>query len=222
MLDHLLTTTQPQSVGLLFALVSIHAFETCTAYIGPAYLQASEPFVCEVFMKNSVAGFELSPDQCFNLHRSLYVLCGAGHIWDTKLDKYHRIDLGMTPFHSNPNLLYLLIDGNVEETSGSHVDDLKTCIYRMFWHFLGNQAKESKWEKRLNFLLRLHISSWTKSEGRGFNIDENNYIRRLKVIPLDASFRNLRAVVSLLNFTARAKNWRKNERSRKNLGSKIE
>lgn len=107
-----------------------------------AYLQSAAPHMREMYIANPTPEFELSENQCFKLLKLLYGLCGAGDLWWETLDRYHREDLNMRPFRSDPAFHRLLGDKTLHGISGIYSDDMLRAGDQHFKHI----AKLT-WEK---------------------------------------------------------------------------
>lgn len=117
-----------------------------------------------MFIKNPVAEFEFSLDQCLKLLRALYGLCDVGDLWHTTLDEHYRLDLGMAPFRADPALYYLLTDGKSRRMSESHVDELLRCGDNKFGRLCRGTSKRFELKQGSKFLFAL----------TGFVLDKDN------------------------------------------------
>ena len=194
MMVHSSTTLQPQSIHLLLALAASFGFDTWTSDIHQAYLQTSEPLQREVFIKNAAAEFELSPDQCLKLLRPLYGLCDAGDLWHTTLHKHYRLDLGMAPFKTDPALYYWIVDGILKGMSGSHVDDLLRWGDKDFRELSKGTSDRFEMTEESNFPTEFTGFVLEKDDEGNMIINQNNYLRELQCLPLDASFSTFRSM----------------------------
>lgn len=194
MMVHSSTTLQPQSVRLLLALAGIFGFDLWTADIRQAYLQASEPLERDFFIRNPVAELELSPEQCLKLLRPLYGLCDAGDLWQTTLDKHHRLELGMTPFKIDPALYYILCNGILQGLSGSYVDDLLRCGDDNFRKL--SQRTNERFDMAEESILPTEFTGFVLDRDKAGNvfIDQNAYLKKLECLPQDASFSHFRSM----------------------------
>lgn len=93
MMVHSSQTLQASSIRLLLALAMAQGLDVWTAEVRQAYLQSSEPLLREVFIKDPVPEFELTPGQCLQLLLPLYGLCESGDLWHRTVDEHHRSEL---------------------------------------------------------------------------------------------------------------------------------
>lgn len=78
---------QPSSVRLLLSLAMVQGFDVWKADVRKAYLESSEKLLRDVFIKDPVPEFELTPEQCRQLFIPLYGIRESGRLWDGTLDQ---------------------------------------------------------------------------------------------------------------------------------------
>ena len=194
MMVHSALTLQPQSVRLLLALSAMLDFNTWVSDVKQAYLQSSEPISREIFIEKVVPEFELEPHQCLQLVKPLYGLCESGDLWHQTLDTHHREDLGMKPLRSDPVLYTLIVNGRLRGLSGGYVDDV---IRAGDAHFQKVALKtREKFEMAEDKKLPCTFTGFSLSpdENGGFIQDQHQYLRKLELLPLDATFSEFRSM----------------------------
>lgn len=100
-------------------------------------------------------------------------ICSAGHLWHTKLDKNHRLNLGMKLFQTNPDLYYLLIDGTFKEMYGSHFDDLIRGRDKTVRQRPRQKAMNVKWRRSPKFLFHSLVSSYKNTRKEALSSTKN-------------------------------------------------
>ncbi len=115
MIVHSTQTVQTSSTRLLLSLASILGFRVWTADVTQAYLKSGKPLQREIFIRNPAEDFELKPEECLKLIRTLYGLCESGDLWFETLDNNLREDLGMVSMKTDP-ALYLQVKDGIQQS----------------------------------------------------------------------------------------------------------
>lgn len=86
----LAVTFQAISARLVLALASIFGFDVWSSDVKLGYLQSTEPFVRRFLIKNIPPGFELTPNERFELLPPLCELSDSGELCHLTLHKKPR------------------------------------------------------------------------------------------------------------------------------------
>ena len=141
----------------------------------------------KIFIANPASEFQLSPEECLELLKSIYDLADPGDEWHRTLDDHVQIDLKMTPIIIDPSLYCQFEDDQIVGINGSYVDDLlqagtneqQTHADATFERFetTGNQQAPFTFAG-------MHI---TESDNI-YHIDLDFYMSKIEQIPSDAEF----------------------------------
>ena len=146
------------------------------------------PVLCDESRSNSGPEYELDPSQCLKLLKPLYNLCESRDMWHATLDKHHIDDLEMEPLRSNPGLYVLMADELLKVISEVYVDHLIRTGDKSFKKLCSKT--EEKFDMAENQPLPCIFTGFSLSQATPGTIvqDQHEYLRKLKELPLDASF----------------------------------
>lgn len=85
-----------------------------------------------MFVKTNAAEFELRPDQCLKLLRTLYGLCESGDLRYETFAEHCKGDLKLQSMRSDQALRYLKDGRKSHEFCGAYVDDLLSAGDEVF------------------------------------------------------------------------------------------
>lgn len=202
MIVHSASALQAQNVGLLLALTMLLDFDIWTSDVRQAYLQSCGPLSCQIYNQNTVPEFELQRSQCLQLIKPLCGLAESGEIWHKTLDEHHRTELDMEASRSDP-ALYLHVKGEVlKRLSGGYIDDIVRAGDSDFLKF-AERTKE-KFDKVDGQTLPCNFTGFSISRNEDENIVQCHhvYLKKLKKLPLDATYTSFRSMKMKLAWLA--------------------
>lgn len=194
MMVHSVQTLQPSSIRLLLALAAMHGFDVWTSDVRQAYLQSAVPLMRDIYIRDTVPEFELSPDQCLQLLKPLYGLCDSGDLWFKTLDDHHRNDLDMSPMRSDPALYAKMVEGMLKGLSGTYVDDMMRAGDQKFRKLA--RVTSEKFEMAEDETPPCTFTGFRLSKGADSKLEMNQdaYVSNLTTLPSDATFSNFASV----------------------------
>ena len=142
--------------------------------------------------------FGLDEDEILELLKPIYGMTDAGHYWGVTVDRHVKHDLGLVPLLGDPSLYVKRNEEDLDGLLGMYVDDsfiggndsmqeLTKLSLKKF------DSKERVWD---NFeFFGTSIQSYADGS---FSVTQQEYTKKLKPIPQEASFACFRSYRSVL------------------------
>jgi transposase InsO family protein len=199
-LIHNSTTLKHQSVRLILALASVFGFDLWSSDVNQAYLQSAEKLQRDIFIRPEE--LDLGPDELLQLVLPLYGITESGDYWGETLTEHHIKDQQMTQTKQDFSLFFKHVGETLVGLSGAFVDDL---IRAGTLHFKENsqETTENRFDIKPPITNEFTFAGFdieTKADHR--KISQNDYIRRLKLVPSTCDFESFRTVRAKLQWAS--------------------
>ena len=198
---HNITTLRQSSTRIIVSVSAIKGFRLFSHDVRQAYLQSEDKLTRKVFLlpkKMDLKYFGLCEEDIFELLKPIYGMTDAGDYWGVTVDRHAKQDLGLVPLLGDPSLYVKRNEEDVDGLLGMYVDDV----------FLGGNVEMQRLteltlkrfdsKKRVWDNIEFFGTSIQTEDGGLFSITQEQYIKRLKPIPMDASFQSFRSFRSVL------------------------
>ncbi len=189
-LVHDSTPARQSSVRLLVAMAAIMGFEVWTEDISQAYLQSASELLREVDLKPNRQQ-KVPAGYVSKLLRPLYRLSDSGDNWHATFAKHLTHDLGMKAVSSDMSLFFRHARGQLTGLLASYVNDTLACGDRSFVDVTAKTREAFEVKSREHNKMRFS-GVYVNKLNDGFEIQQRAYIDRLKRLPRDADFVQLR------------------------------
>jgi Reverse transcriptase (RNA-dependent DNA polymerase) len=197
---HNSTTLKHQSVRLILALASIFGFELWSSDVNQAYLQSAENLQRNVFAGPNE--LELAPNELLQLILPLYGITESGDYWGETLTEHQTADLKMTQTTQYFSLFAKHAASKLIGLSGAFVDDLLRAGTLNFKETSQNSTK-SRFDVKPMTEDNFTFAGFDIRNNPGHReISQNDYIKRLKLVPAQCRFGDFRTVRAKLQWAS--------------------
>lgn len=191
---HTSQTVQQLPTRLLLASLEMNDFSLWSEVAFQAYTQGDEPLARLVFINDVSPEFNLKEDECFHVIKPVYGLSDSGDLLHSTIDRYHCIALHMVPLASNQGLFFVMADEKLSGMSGIYVDNLLRIGDKSFHQKC--KATPEKLNTKVKTQLPIEITdiSTERSSNGMLTVGQNRYLRKLKDLPSNSKFSELRSM----------------------------
>lgn len=191
-LVHDSTNLRQRSNRLLVAIAAIFSFRIWSHDVRKAFLQSAEKLTRKVFLKPSKE-FELSEGQLLELLKPLYGLSDSREYWNRTMTNHLKRDLDMKPLDGDLSLFVKHVDSKLVGLTGTYVDDSLWGGNEDFMAFSDKSLKkfESR-EKEVDNTTFAGVR--VKTTNDEFELTQEHYTKKLKILLLDCSFSDFRSL----------------------------
>jgi hypothetical protein len=191
LLEHNSTTVRQSSTRLIMTLAATFGFRIWSQDLKQAYLQSSDNLMRQVFLRPSKE-FELPPGKLLKLQKPLYGLADSGDYWYNTMSKHINDDIGMKSTTGDMSFFYKNIGNNLVGLTGTYVDDSLLAGNLEFEKV--TKTAMDKFESRDREMDNTKFSGVNiTTTDEGFDLDQNDYIARIKLLSIDCNFTDFRS-----------------------------
>ncbi len=178
-------------------------FDVWTEDISQAYLQSASELLREVCLKPN-RQLKVPAGYVLKLLRHLYGLSDSGDYWHATFAMHLTRHLGMKAVSSNMCLFFRSARGKVTELLASYVDDAVACGDRSFADLTEKTREAFEVKSREHDKMRF-ADVYVNKLNHGFEIHQRAYIDRLKRLPRDSDFIQLRRARAQLSWLVQSR-----------------
>lgn len=180
------------STRLLVAIAAIFGFRVRSHDVRQAYLQSAQKLMRKVYLKPSKE-FEMSENELLELLKPLYGLSDSGDYWNRTMTNHLKEDIGMDPTDGDLSLFFKHVESKLIGMTGTYVDDSLHCGTTDFMQLCDKSL--DKFESREREMDNTTFAGVkVKTVENGFELSQEQYVKKIKVLSTDCSFKEFRSL----------------------------